>query len=195
MNTNSSPIDWKQIEEVLLDESKKIISEFIHAHKDEICSFFAYDIPEAPIGSFFLSFDTLLNAINKAQDYAKKAESRQEQFLRFPHAWKTASQYTDQQSLTSFSPNTGDFKYAEYGLIDFPEWENVNFEELPQKEYMHQDDYLTGNIRVILLKVIRQLVRENVFAQAKMSSPFYIGYQLHDENMVVQYILNWPKVE
>jgi len=64
------------------------------------------------------------------------------------------------------------------------------------EQYPHckpgQDDYLAGNTRVIIWKVLERFIADNVFLHIKTTPLFRLGYQLFEEDLVVLRILNWP---
>ena len=51
---------------------------------------------------------------------------------------------------------------------------------------------MEGNLRIVLWKAIERLIASDAFAPLCLASPFRVGYQLHERELVVLRILNWP---
>ena len=76
--------------------------------------------------------------------------------------------------------------------IKFPEWrEYAESPEYPQQQE-NENDYLEGNFRILVWRVVEELVENGTFNCLKSSKPFLISYGLHDQEQRIIRILNWP---
>jgi hypothetical protein len=64
----------------------------------------------------------------------------------------------------------------------------------PQRQNNIEDDYIDGNVQIVLRKVIERLIAGEGFASLHLSSPFHADYQFHEKELVVLRILNWPTI-
>jgi hypothetical protein len=106
-------------------------------------------------------------------------------------AWESASYFLCHPTLAPFGDDTGDFAFIGYREVSFPEWQQ--FADGPDypKAKNNTDDYLDGHFRILIWRVIERLVSEQVFDDLRKSSPFMIGYRIHDEEMSIVRMLNW----
>lgn len=58
-----------------------------------------------------------------------------------------------------------------------------------------EEGYLEGSTRLVFWKVLERLIDSGLFSHLHLSSPFRVGYQFHDQELIVLRILNWPKAE
>ncbi len=186
--------DWQSLEDRLYEQSKTIIQQFAAEHPDVICSFFAYETD--PIeGYFMLGFDTYENALRMAQENEQRAIKQRNQMLTQDWSWSTAHFILQTPRLTDYSPDVSYFTYPTYVQLDFQElcdlFESDNY---PQPPNSVEDNYIDGNVQIVLWKVVEQLIASEAFAPLHLSSPFYIGYQLHTGGLVILRILNWPNI-
>lgn len=186
-------VHWQSLEERLFEQTCAIIEQFAAEHPDSLCSFFAYDIDQNA-GYFLPSFDTPENALKQAQQNEQRAIERREKLLLQPWSWRTASITCKFPQITDYSPDIGYFAYHIYAEIDFPELAAFKESDMyPQPENEVDDDYIEGNIHIVLWKVIERLMAGKVFSQLRLSSPFRVGYQLHEKELLTLRILNWPQ--
>lgn len=98
--------------------------------------------------------------------------------------------------VTDYSPDIGYFAYHMYADLNFPELAGFKESETyPQKRNAVEDDYIEGHVRIILWKVIERLIASDTFSQLHLASPFRVGYEFHDGDLLVLRILNWPTRE
>lgn len=184
--------DWQSLEERLFEQTSSVIRQFATEHSDVTCSFFAYDTDPGH-GYFLPSFDTYENSLQQAQKNEQWAIEQRQKMLSQDWSWNSASYLSKSPRITDYSPDVGYFAYHIYAEFHFPEL--VEFREnesYPQKRNDAEDDYLEGHVRIILWRVIERLIMNDAFAQLRMSSPFRVGYQFHDEDLLVLRILKWP---
>lgn len=188
-------IDWQVLEERLFEQSCAVIKQFAEDHPDVICSFFAYDT-DPGYGYFLLSFDTAENSLQQALKNEYWAIEERKKMLSQEWSWNSARSLSRVPPITDYSPDVGYFAYYMYAEIRFPEL--VEFKEseaYPQRSNEVEDDYLEGHVRVVLWKIIERLIASAIFSQLRLSSLFRVGYQFHEEDLLVLRILNWPAAQ
>jgi hypothetical protein len=184
--------DWQSLEDRLYEQSRAVIQQFAAEHPDVTCSFFAYETD--PIeGYFMLGFDTYENALRMAQENEQRAIKQRNQMLTQEWSWRHARSMLQSPRLTDYSPDVSYFTYPTYVQLDFQElcdlFESENY---PQPANSVEDDYIDGNVQIVLWKVMERLIASEAFAPLHLSAPFHVGYQLHTDGLVVLRILNWP---
>lgn len=184
--------DWQVIEDRLFEESRTTIVRFASEHPDTICSFFAYDV-DLDAGYFLPSFDTPENAIHQAQRQEAWAIQTRNQMLNQAWSWRYASNPIKVPHVVSSSPDVGYFAYHMYAELHFPELiqlrENADY---PPKNNPIENDYVEGNVYILLWKVVERLIASHAFDRLSLASPFLIGYEFHEDELFVLRILNWP---
>ena len=187
--------DWQSLEDRLYEQSRAIILQFAAEHPDVTCSFFAYDT-DPKEGYFLLGFDTYENSLEAAQENEQRAIERRNQMLVHEWSWRHARSMLNIPRLTNYSPAVSDFAYHMYAQIDFQELIDLSESgSYPQKDHDVEDDYIEGNTRIVLWKVIERLIANNVFDQLHLASPFYVGFALHEDDQTPPLrILNWPNM-
>ncbi len=68
----------------------------------------------------------------------------------------------------------------------------MGFTPYPQPHDDIEDNYIDGNVQIVLWKAIERLIANEAFASLHLSAPFHVGYQLHTDSLVVLRVLNWP---
>lgn len=188
-------LDWQSLEERLFEQSSTIIRRFAQEHPDVTCSFFAYDT-DPSYGYFLPSFDTFENSLQQAQKNEQQVIERRKKMLTQEWSWKSVSYISKSPRVTDYSPDVSCFAYHMYADLRFPELTELKESEAyAQKRNEVEDDYIEGNVRLILWKVIERLIVSNTFSQLHLSSPFRVGYQFHEEDLLVLRILNWSSIK
>lgn len=108
-------------------------------------------------------------------------------------AWRGAEYGINTPVLSVFNTDSGGFAYQEYATMEFPQWRKLAESSDYPKGDEYDDDYLEGNVRLLLWKVIERLIKENCFQVLKLASPFMTRYGFHDEEGRILRILNWPQ--
>lgn len=188
----ADPFDWQALEDRLFEQSKAIILQFAAEHPDVTCSFFAYDT-NPTYGKFLLSFESYENMLRAAKVDERRAIANREKMLSRPWSWRLARSRI--HSVSDSSPNVGYFSYHVYAKIHFKELEELSESgAYPQTTSEAVDNYLDGNVRIVLWKVVERLIEASAFAPLRSASPFRVGYQFHDDgHFVVLRLLNWPE--
>lgn len=191
MDLKAMDVDWQGIEDRLLAFSMDTIRRFASEHPKEVCSFFAYDV-DLP---FFLpSFDTPENALRVAQQTEQNAIARRAKMLTLPTAWRGARHFSTSPPVLDYSYSTGHFAYHIFADIKIDELEDLQLaEDYPQDEAA--DDYAVGKTRIVLWRVIERLIDSGELRHLPLASPCRLGYQMHDNELTVLRILNWPQVQ
>ncbi|HLG61780.1 MAG TPA: hypothetical protein VKY19_07595 [Ktedonosporobacter sp.] len=184
--------DWNDIEETLFLRGKDAILQFATEHPTEVCSFFAY--AWMPIeGNFSLCFDTFDHALQMAKENEQSAIATRKMMFEQKQAWKYALYYSTQPRIVDYAPGIDLFAYASYVDVSFHGWEEFfNSAQYP-KSLDHEDDYLEGNVRLVIWKVLERLIEGDFFSHLRLSLPFRVGYQFYDQELIVLRILNWPQ--
>ncbi len=192
---NKAMIDWNKTEDRIFKWSQAAIKKFARAFPDElICSVFFDSEPR--YGYVFLAFDTLDNSIKSAKQLEQFALEGRQRYMKFDEAWRNARYGINTPAISLLNTNSGDFAFQEYAEIQFPAWqrlvESKNYQQKYPKRNEGDDDYLDGNVRIVLWKVVERLVAADAFCQLRRAHPFFVGYAFHDEEEVILRVLNWP---
>ena len=184
--------DWQTIEDRLFEESQTTIVQFALEHPDVICSFFAYGV-DLDAGYFLPSFDTPENSIRQAQRQEAWAIQSRNQMLNQDWSWRYASNTIKVPRLVGHSPGIDSFAYHMYAELYFSELvqlrENANY---PSKNNEIENDYVDGNVYILLWKVVERLIASHAFDRLSLATPFLIGSEFHEDELRVLRILNWP---
>jgi hypothetical protein len=166
------------------------IGRFAREYPEVTCSFVAYalDLP-----TFLLCFDTPENALTVAKAEERDALERRLKIAQLPdRAWMAASWYSSYPPIVDHSWGAGYFAFGLEAELKVDEIEDLAFEDdYPSSQ---TDDYTEGSVTVVLWKVVERLIASGTFDQLHRSSPFRIGFELHDRPLLVLRILDWPSV-
>jgi hypothetical protein len=176
---------------ILFEKSKEAIGRFAKEHPDVQCSFFAYYV-YLSTGTIDVCIDTPENALHEAMREELFTLGRRQKLLKFPTSWQLASFYTEIPAIIDYAPNANLFQYASQAKVTFEGWTALRQSEAYPKTEKPQDDYLEGNIRIVIWKVCEQLRQDKVFLHLDLASPFRVGYQFHERPLIVLRVLNWP---
>jgi len=183
--------NWQALEEQLFARSREAILRFAREYPEARCSFFAYDAN--PIyGEFLVSFETAEHSLQQAQENEQEAIKRRNQMLALPEAWRGATHFSTYPAVTEYSPDVGLFAHHMYDPIKVDELDELSASGAYPKGLETDDDYIEGNARIVLWKVIERLIASDAFSALALASPFRVGYQYHDDELIVLRILNWP---
>ncbi len=183
--------DWQEVETTLFEKSKEAIERFAKEHPDVQCSFFAYSAD--PIsGEFAISIDTPENALQQARKEELRVYQWRKGWLATPDASKYTHEYLKKPNSTDYTSIVDYFQFAFYEYFMFDGWTTFfDSDSYPESQPL-EDDYLAGNVRIIIWKVFERLIQEQVFSQLNTTSFFRLGYYFHEEDLIVLRILNWP---
>jgi hypothetical protein len=185
--------NWQEIEDKLFEYSQKAIQVMVEEHSGVLLSFFAY-YAEPIQGYFQFHFDTPQNAIRGAIRHEQDVVKRREKMLQREGMWLSAHYYIDIPRLVAYNYDVGYFRYQEMLEVRFDEWLTfADSNDYPEPKHPDDDDYLEGNTRLVLWRVTERLIHSNAFAPLHLSSPFHIGYQFHETELITLRFLNWPQ--
>ena len=188
--------DWQETENILFNYAQQAIHIMATEYPGTLLSFFAYYAEPPTRGYFEFHFDTPQNAIQGAMQREQDVVKRREKMLQREEMWQSAHYYTDIPRLVTYNYDVSYFRYQEVLTVQFDEWlEFRDSEEYPEPQHPDDDDYLEGKTRLVLWRVTERLIQSNAFAQLQLSSPFRVGYQFYDKELVVLRFLNWPQEE
>ena len=183
--------NWQEVETILFEKGKEAIERFAKEHPDLLCSFFAYS-GDPLSGEFAISIDTQEHALQQARKEELRVCQRRERVLHSPSAWRHAQTKIEFPHLTEYSPVVDYFHFAFYSYTTFADWTAFFDSENYPEQLPEEDDYLAGNTRIVLWKVLERLIQEQVLSQLNMAPLFRLGYHFHEKKLVVLRILNWP---
>jgi hypothetical protein len=184
-------VDWGACEDKLHKASVAAIKRLARNQSDQSICFFAFD-SEPRYGYVLIAFDTLENNIRSAKSSEQFAIEGRLKMLSGADAWQTAKYFLSSPVLMPFNTNPGDFAFQGYSKVKFPEWQELAEKGgYPVGEDWH-DDYLESSARLVFWRVAERLVAEQAFRDLRISSPFMIGYAIHDQGEVILRLLNWP---
>jgi hypothetical protein len=183
---------WEASDRELHKASVAAIQRFAREHLGVAvcCCFFDCDSPQ--YGHLSISFDTAANNARVVKDLERYAIEKRAEYLRGKLTWQWAKHQLGTPVLSPFNTNGGDFEFREFAEVKFPAWVELAEKGDYPKGAAHEDDYLESNARLVMWRVVEQLVAENAFAPLALASPFLVGYSLHDQEEVILRLLNWP---
>ena len=111
--------------------------------------------------------------------------------MHFPPDWRVA-QVLLGPHLTDYTPIVDHFRFALYTWIKFEGWTAFFDSEQYPEQTPELEDYLAGNSRIVLWKVIERLIQADAFSLLNTVPLFRLGYHFYEEDLVVLRILNWP---
>ncbi len=186
--------EWEASDQKLLKASVAAIKRFVRENPDaEVCCFF-FDCDEPCYGHLSISLDTLDNNIRTSKELERIAIESRRKNLRGKLTWQWAKYQLSTPVLSPINTESGDFEFPEYAEVDFPAWIKLAEKGKYPKGAMHEDDYLESNARLVVWRVVEQLIIEKAFAGLNLASPFLVGYSIHDQEPIILRILNWPKI-
>jgi hypothetical protein len=183
--------DWSSVENQVLELGRESIRTFSQEHTAEVCSFFAY-YADPYYGHLATCLDTLENSYRAARQRQQEAVEIRERIFTHDWSWQNATYYLDEPPIAYHNPDAGLFEYQLYRELSFPDWQAYAKSTGYPKGTRGPDDYLAGNVRIIIWKAIRTLVDNDEFHLIHLAAPFFLGYQFHDESLHVLLVLNWP---
>jgi hypothetical protein len=183
--------NWQEIEEALFGMGKMAIARFAQEHSNEFCSFFAYAWTIVD-GDFSICLDILSNALQAARESEQAAIEQRMQMLRGTQSWRNAHYFLTNLSIIDYASGVDLFTYPRYEHVQVDGWNAFATNEALPKSQSREDTYLEGNVRLVIWRVLEGLLEERLFDSLLLASPFRVGYQFHDQKLVVLRILNWP---
>ncbi len=187
----NSVFDWQTLEDQLVGRSRQALLQFATEYPEVTCSFFAYDVhPYA--GDFLLSFESIEHSLKQAQEQEQWAIARRSEMLSREWSWRAAKYFSTAELVTDYNAEVEYFAYHLYADLHVEELNQLSAsEEYPQGGET-ENNYIEGNIRIVLWKVIERLIASDSFSPLTLASPFRAGYQYFGEELIVLRILNWP---
>ncbi len=184
--------DWQASDRKLHKASVAAIKRFVREHRGQaVCCFF-FDCDDPQYGHLSINLDTPENNVRAVKELEAYAIAARASNLRGKLTWEWAQHQLGTPALSPFNTDSGDFAFPEYAEVKFPAWVRLSRKGYP-KRAEHEDDYLKSNARLVMWRVVEQLVSEEAFARLTMASPFLIGYSIHDQEVVILRMLNWPR--
>lgn len=181
--------DWQEVETILFEKSKEAIERFAKEHPDLLCSFFAYSAHPLS-GEFAISLDTPEHALQQSRKEALRVSQWREGWLHTSNPSKYAHEFLKKPNITDYSPIVDYFQFAFYEQFIFDGWTTFFDSENYPEQQSSEEDYLTGNTRIVIWKATKRLIQEQVFFQLNLAPLFRIGYFFHDEDLIVLHILH-----
>ena len=183
--------NWQEVEIILFERSKETIERFAREHADVQCSFFAFSANPLS-GEFAICIDTPGNALHQAKKEEQRIYHWREGWLHTPNAAKHAYEFLKKPNVPDYTPMVDYFQFAFYDYFKFDGWTTFFDSESYPKQEPSEDDYLAGNVRILIWNVFKKLIQAQIFSQLNIVPLFRLGYSLYDEDLVVLHILNWP---
>lgn len=185
--------NWQIVESHLLSQSEVAVRQFVAQHGNEQCSFVAYAV-DPYYGRFRICFDTLENGVHVARDNERRAMERRARMLTYDWSWQNAKDLSTKPRVTEYPPYTSDFAHYDYATMEFSGWPDFARSPHYPKGDRGPDDYLEGNVRITIWRIIDALINGEIVKQLNLASPCRFGYQFHDEELIVMRIVNWPAI-
>jgi hypothetical protein len=204
--------DWDAIQAQLHAVAQRAIARFAATHPENFCSFFAV-AAQPYFGHFQICFDTPENAVRQAQKEERVAVTRRTRLLTLPGSWYDADGILEQTPVVDYSPHAALFASFDEEAALFPEledWEALSAALVATPpptgrppgttpEEAEGDDardarrnrYLYGQTYLMLWRLLERLIAEEAFAPLRLATPFRVGFQVHEEGLLVVRILRW----
>lgn len=186
-----SVFDWHALEDQLVERSRQVIFQFATEYPEVTCSFFAYEVhPHA--GDFLLSFETIEHSLQQAQEQEQWAIASRSKMLSHEWSWRAAKYFSTAELVTDYNSEVEYFAHHLYADLHVKELNKLSAGGEYPKGGETENNYIEGNIRIVLWKVTERLIAHEAFNRLTLASPFRVGYEFYDEPLVVLRILNWP---
>jgi hypothetical protein len=186
----SAAFDWTALEKHLVTHCRKAITLFTRtkgATKKDPLAFFAID-SNPYYGEFLPSFDTLANArACMRAEQTRRLEHRAWMKLEGKNAWRETYDCAYNSAAPMFNPDVSEFSHHMFHEAEYKALDTL----ARSKQYAKlnanagKDGWIEGHVRVVLARVCDALVDKKAFAKLPLAEPFGVGYQYHDERMVV----------
>lgn len=186
--------NWQEAEDALFAACGEAIERFQREQADKTVSFFAFD-SEPSAGYALISIDTPENEQKNAVKEQEYEIALRPKKFSGEKAWESTEYFIQQRQPKTHCHSTGAMEFAQWESVELESLEDFLQEIEEEEELFQRHDYLMGHARLIFWRVFERLIAENAFAPLKLASPFRLGYNFHDESLVVVRILNWPSTE
>jgi len=185
---NATPFDFAALEEHLMTGCRAVITQFAkEATASDPVTFFAID-SNPYYGEFLPSFDTVSTSLAWVRNNeADVLSGREWMKLRGKNAWLRTYEGAYRSSVPMFNVEVSEFTHHMFGNCKYSPLDALA-RSAPYKALnapAKKDGWIEGHTRVTLARVCDRLVGESAFAKLPRSKPFGVGYQYHDEKMVV----------
>lgn len=180
------------------------LADFVAEHEHETFSHFAFDCTHDS-GQILLCLDTpeqsRLAAIATEEYFRKDVRERLDEDDRYDVMGAVNTVARRMLPVLPFGDNTGDFAYQGFAGIRFDDWEEFALDDRYEahsratvegfKIVPKDFDYLKSRVVMLLTHAIDELVEADAFSPLRKTSPFLLGFGLHDGPQVLTRIINW----
>jgi hypothetical protein len=182
--------DWNACLELLTRRCEQAIGEFLSEHPDETLAFVAINFDYLD-GFFGFSFDTWANSVQIAQQTYHTATQARRTVLALSRGWEDARSYLLNPPPRDYNDDVGRFTYVNYREVVIPE-----IGEFYSTEPEDNTPDPEGHVFRLSWTVLDTIYLSNLFQAARTSSPFRLGFFVHESplRMVVTHLLNWQEV-
>lgn len=182
------PLDFGHLEKHLIAGCRKAIALAVkEVKKNDPATFFAID-SNPYYGEFLPSVDTLSTSrVVMRAEQENRLGSRAWMKLEGKDAWLETYDGAYRSSVPMFSADASEFTHHMIHDCEYPPLDALARSKLYKKLNARagKDGWIEGHVRVVLARVCDRLVDGKAFAKLPIAVPFGVGYQYHDEKMVV----------
>jgi hypothetical protein len=181
--------DFAALEKHLLRECRKAIDLFTkEVTKKEPASMFVID-SNPYYGEFLPSFDTHSSTLAFMRNDQPRVVEGRKWWMKLDgkDSWLETYNGSFNSMAPMFNTEVGEFSHHMFHECPYPKLEEL----ARSKQYAKlnakagKDGWIEGHTRVTLARVCDQLVDKKAFAKLPLAERFGVGYQYHDEHMVV----------
>jgi hypothetical protein len=143
--------------------------------------------------------DTPENSLRQAKEQQDRRVENFNKQLVGENAWQLAEFLIARHPAVEYTNYTNQFEFFQYGGGHLNGWSDfLKSETYPRKNsqtisYPPVGDYLDSHALLMMWRVVDRLVEEQNIYRLRLSMPFRFGYNLHDSDLVVIRIINWPE--
>ncbi len=154
---------------------------------------FAFDC-NPDYGQVLFCFDTEENSLRFAKENGHDLATRRGEGADYANKLEYAINAIEYpfMPMVPFNNNIGDYAHQGFAEHKFADWSHFRFsDEYPGNFASSNEDYLSSAAYVFLSRCTDKLVAQDAFAGLRLTSPFLVGFQLHDNSHTLTHMINW----
>jgi hypothetical protein len=184
--------DFQSQEAGIIVAAIRAIHEFASS-STEVFRQFAFDC-NPDYGEVLFCLDTEASSKRFAREHGDTlATDRAKRVNYVDHLeWAISAIERPDMPVVPFNNNVGDYSHQGFADYSFAGWNDFRFsDQYPGEFESSKNDYLSCVASVLLSHAADKLVEREAFGSLRITSPFLVGFQLHDGFHTLVRIINW----